>query len=277
VKSEKIVIAVFSGTGNTLLMAETLAEELRSGGKNVALAPMERPDFFDSAVFSGGKSDDTALGLAVPVACFSTYPTAWRFIDSLPPSDGREIFFLATMGGMGAGMEGPIRGAVARKGYRPTGALLVAMPGNYGNKTLDLDGNKKREAKALDGVKKYARALLDGTANWGGGVPFVSKFTASLAHGRKPWDFFHRMFPISVDHEKCTGCELCVKICPEKNIDMLPGKASIQNRCQSCQRCIAFCPADAIRVPGKPSLQYRGVELEKILSLVQSPSPPKLV
>jgi ferredoxin len=266
-RSGKIVIAVFTGTGNTLLIADALAGELRAAGKGVTLAPMERRDVFES--LAAGQNADFALGIAAPVACFSTYPTAWRFIDSLPAASGREAFFIATMGGAGGGMEGPIRSAVTAKGYMPLGALLVRMPGNYGNKTLDMEENKKTEDKAREKAKKFARELLDGTARWDKGVPVFSGLLASMAHGRKPWNLFHSMFPIEALAEKCTGCGLCVRICPEANVEMSGGKARIGKGCQSCQRCVAFCPAGAIRVPLKPSVQYRGSPLASILSLIE--------
>ncbi|MDR0616916.1 MAG: EFR1 family ferrodoxin [Synergistaceae bacterium] len=265
-RSGKIVIAVFTGTGNTLLMADALAGELRAAGKGVTLAPMERRDVFESR--AEAQNADFALGIAAPVACFSTYPTAWRFIDSLPAAEGREVFFLASMGGAGGGMEGPVRRVLEEKGYMPLGALLVRMPGNYGNKTINAGENKKTEAKAREKAKKFARELLDGTARWGRGLPLLSGFLASMAHGRRPWDFFHSMFPIEALAEKCTGCGLCARICPEVNIEMADGKARIGKDCQSCQRCVAFCPAGAICVPLKPSVQYRGAPLDSILSLI---------
>lgn len=130
-KSENVTIFVFTGTGNTLEMARVLKEELEGRGKNVFIAPMER-----TTTVSLPKG--SAVGLAVPVACFTTYPTAWRFIHSLPQGDGREIFFLATMAGAGGGMEIPIRHTVEKKGYLPIGSKLVKMPTNYANRILPL-------------------------------------------------------------------------------------------------------------------------------------------
>jgi ferredoxin len=227
---------------------------------------MERQGIFESCLKEYG--DDAALGLAVPVACFSTYPTAWRFIDSLPEARGREIFLLATMGGMGGGMEGPIRRAVTRKGYAPVGALLVRMPGNYGNKSIDAEKHKGIESAAKGKIKTFARRLADGKAAWGQGVPLVSGLTASLAHGRKPWNLFHSMFPIETSAEKCVGCGQCQRLCPEGNITMKEGRAFIGPGCESCQRCVAFCPAGAIGVPAKPAARYAGAPLGAILSLI---------
>ncbi len=87
---DKSIFAVFTGTGNTLMAAERLARRLTAAGKNVCLVPMEKPELLDSAGFD----KDATLGLAVPAARFTTYPTVWRFIDALPEGDGRGVFFL---------------------------------------------------------------------------------------------------------------------------------------------------------------------------------------
>ncbi|MDR3320969.1 MAG: EFR1 family ferrodoxin [Synergistaceae bacterium] len=258
---EKIVIAVFTGTGNTLVMAAALADELRALGRDVSLFPMERAAKFDLP-------KGAALGLAMPVACFSTYPTVWRFIDSLPEGGGREAFLLATMGGMGAGMEGPIRRVLEGRGYSPGGALLVRMPGNYGHEKLDAEENGLRAEHGRESVRAFARKLNDGGAVWPYGVPIVSNTMASLAHGQAPWRTFRRMFPLALDAESCTDCGLCATLCPEGNIAKDEGRYSLGGRCQSCQRCAAFCPSNAIRVPGKSYAQYRGAPLESILSLI---------
>lgn len=264
-EARKVTIAVFTGTGNTLLAARALAGELENAGRSVGMAPMERPYV---------RPEKRALGLALPVACFSTYPTAWRFIDSLPPGEGDEAFLLGTMGGAGFGMEEPIRKVLLNKGYRPIGSLLAVMPGNYNNKVIPVDANRAKTAAMQKTVADFARALLSGTARWGGGIPLVSSFFAGLAHGRKPWRTFYRIFPLTVDEQACASCGLCVGLCPEGNIqiphDDYNAKARIGDRCQSCQRCAAFCPAGAIGVPGKPAMPYRSVEVEEIFSLLEN-------
>ena len=261
-RGDSVTMAVFSGTGNTLLMAEALACELKNAGMGATLLSMERTDHFELPI-------GAALGLAVPVACFSTYPTAWRFIDSLPDGAGREVFFLATMGGYSGGMDGPVRRALKAKGYEPIGSLIVKMPGNYGNKTIDAGANKIKEEKARVLVKKFASDLIEDRASWPRGSAVLPGFFASLAHGRKPWSLFYRMFPIDVDPDKCSACALCVRLCPETNIriDDKTCKAAIGGRCQCCQRCIAFCENGAIYVPGKPAAQYRGIGIESIMSM----------
>jgi ferredoxin len=259
-KSRHVTLAVFTGTGNTLLMAGVLAEELRLARIEVDIVPMGRGDPLNLP-------EGSALGLAVPLACSSTYPTAWRFIDSLPEGHGREAFFLATMGGMSGGMEGPIKRAVEGKGYKPIGAAIVKMPRNYANKTLQMESNNTliRDSETL--VKKFASSLLSGEAKWRGGG-LLARFFAYLAHGKKPWRIFYSLFPIKAAPELCTACGLCEALCPEGNISISGGAALIGGSCQSCQRCVGYCPVNAISVPGKPSEQYRAMPLDEFEAML---------
>jgi Fe-S-cluster-containing hydrogenase component 2 len=50
-----------------------------------------------------------------------------------------------------------------------------------------------------------------------------------------------------VNEEKCTGCGLCVNVCPEDAISMVNDKAVIDvNKCSECKGCYHVCPQGAI-------------------------------
>jgi nitroreductase/NAD-dependent dihydropyrimidine dehydrogenase PreA subunit len=50
-----------------------------------------------------------------------------------------------------------------------------------------------------------------------------------------------------VDKEKCIGCGLCVKDCFPRDIEIVEGKAKINNvTCIKCGHCIAICPKNAV-------------------------------
>lgn len=49
----------------------------------------------------------------------------------------------------------------------------------------------------------------------------------------------------------CTGCDLCVKVCPTHVFDAVPGGIPViarQSDCQTCFMCEAYCPVDALYV-----------------------------
>ncbi|RJX29889.1 MAG: 4Fe-4S dicluster domain-containing protein [Desulfarculus sp.] len=52
-----------------------------------------------------------------------------------------------------------------------------------------------------------------------------------------------------IDQEKCTGCGLCVAVCPSETISLQEGKATVTGeRSLNCGHCQAVCPAGAVRV-----------------------------
>ena len=52
---------------------------------------------------------------------------------------------------------------------------------------------------------------------------------------------------ITVDEEKCTGCEKCIEACPFNLRVMKDGKSFVDsNRCIGCGRCLKICPEEAI-------------------------------
>ncbi len=58
------------------------------------------------------------------------------------------------------------------------------------------------------------------------------------------------MFMVSVDAEKCEGCEECVNICPNEVFQMSDGKSSPDagGECENCESCLGVCPTDAITI-----------------------------
>jgi NAD-dependent dihydropyrimidine dehydrogenase PreA subunit len=54
-----------------------------------------------------------------------------------------------------------------------------------------------------------------------------------------------------VSDSRCTGCGICVKVCPTNVFDGAVGEVPViarQGDCQTCFMCEAYCPADALYV-----------------------------
>ncbi|WP_091708010.1 DUF362 domain-containing protein [Methanolobus vulcani] len=50
-----------------------------------------------------------------------------------------------------------------------------------------------------------------------------------------------------VNKKKCVSCKKCVKKCPVDAIEMVKGKALIEeDKCINCGKCIKICPVKAI-------------------------------
>jgi ferredoxin len=52
-----------------------------------------------------------------------------------------------------------------------------------------------------------------------------------------------------VDKKKCTGCGICVDICPVQAIKIEKEKAVINDDCVECGACVNECPNGALSIP----------------------------
>lgn len=61
-----------------------------------------------------------------------------------------------------------------------------------------------------------------------------------------------------VDQAACTGCGLCVRVCPSRTLSLVDGKAVVTGeRSLNCGHCQAVCPAGAITVTSLDPEQAR--------------------
>lgn len=56
---------------------------------------------------------------------------------------------------------------------------------------------------------------------------------------------------IWVEHELCSGCGVCAKVCPYEAVKTTDGKAVINERCVECGVCLASCKEKAILTDAK--------------------------
>ncbi len=51
-----------------------------------------------------------------------------------------------------------------------------------------------------------------------------------------------------IDQEKCSGCGICIPVCPTQAIQMEGEKAVVKDGCTACARCVGVCPTGAISI-----------------------------
>ena len=63
---------------------------------------------------------------------------------------------------------------------------------------------------------------------------------------------------ITIDADKCTGCELCIPNCPEGAIQMIDGKARLLSDlfCDGLGACLGHCPEGAITIEEREAEPY---------------------
>ena len=55
---------------------------------------------------------------------------------------------------------------------------------------------------------------------------------------------------LEVDAGRCTGCRLCVELCPTRALEMAGGVPRLRDRdlCLACLGCMAVCDQRALRL-----------------------------
>ena len=253
---------VFSGTGNTLLVAGHIADKITKGGNKVT---------FHAITDSVDADAESIIGIAFPVAFFSTYPVVLDFFDRLPVGNGRKVFITATMAGAGMGLEKWFYKFLLRKGYSPIAADLFIMPSNYNNKTINIVENRETIDKALVKADLFAATLMTWISEWRGGNTIIPALWHKFVKSGRALSLFYRLYPIKVFNDKCIGCMRCVDNCPVGACVSKDGFAVIDPaKCQCCQRCVGFCPVSAIGVAGKERKPYRAMSYEEFQQLSKS-------
>ena len=54
-----------------------------------------------------------------------------------------------------------------------------------------------------------------------------------------------------ISEERCTSCNICVRVCPTNVFDAVEGGIPViarQQDCQTCYMCELYCPSDAMFV-----------------------------
>jgi ferredoxin len=59
-----------------------------------------------------------------------------------------------------------------------------------------------------------------------------------------------RMDRLSKADDTCTGCGVCERVCPARNVTLVEGRPVWQSRCEQCLGCLHWCPEDAIQFGG---------------------------
>jgi len=62
--------------------------------------------------------------------------------------------------------------------------------------------------------------------------------------------YLKNVVTLQLDREKCTGCRMCIAVCPHEVFEIIEKKAVItnQDRCMECGACMRNCPEGVINV-----------------------------
>jgi ferredoxin len=257
----KTLLYYFTGTGNSLAVAEGLCKRLG----DCELVPIA------TAVKASGLISPAAdrVGIIAPVY-FSGLPSiVAEFGRRLDLSKVPYSFTVMTLGGSGGSAalyqldqileEGP-----GRKG--PDAGFTVRMPGNY----IMMYGaaNENRITRILAESNRRIEeiaSMVESGVRKRPSTPLFGSLVHRMVYPRFIAGVHHADRKFTVD-ERCTSCGTCVKVCPVENVQLLEGRPVWLHHCEQCMACIQFCPTAAIQAGKKTEKRGRyhhpGVTIE---------------
>jgi len=237
------MILYFSGTGNSRYVAQKISAE--TGDTLISINEKLKAHDTSAIDVSGH------LVIAAPVYAWRLprIVTQWMTDTKFTGVDG--VWFVITCGGSIGNAAKYARRLCDRLQLPYCGTKQIVMPENYIAMFKAPD-----EAESRQIIAAAARDIAEAAAEIKAGKPF-----------RKPRCVLSDRFLSSVMNSQfyascvksrgfravsgCTGCGLCVTLCPLNNIRLENGKPVWGNQCTHCMACICRCPTEAIEYKNK--------------------------
>jgi ferredoxin len=238
---EKNIIFYFSGTGNSLVAARTIAKAL-DGAELAAVADH----------FGADLSGYERIGFVYPIYFGGVPLVVKNFVESLDIPANTYLFAIATRGGIPQNGLTEMNALLARKGRELAYGTLLMMGANYillYGKLFNADFANRRAAKILP---KLATSIRNKEKR-----PCPLPKPGSMAFTERARSKVHEAALKYTVGEDCTSCLLCTKVCPVSNIELKDGKPVFGARCEQCMACIQWCPQKAINYQGKTQNRKR--------------------
>lgn len=253
-ESKKVIVYIFSGTGNTLIAGEMLKTELRKLNME---ADIFRVTSQASTVPDPNNYD--LAGFAYPIHAFNAPSFFQKFVKNLPAlKDGKKgmpAFIFKTSGEPFAPNHASsysLCKILRRKGFVPGTDMHMLMPYNIMFRYPDAMA-KQMYIHTGAMAEKLARQIAAGEWQRLKFNPVTVCFSYLL---RLQWFGAWINGPmITAKKELCISCGKCVKLCPAANIEMVQNAKSekllpkFHGKCTMCMGCTMGCPKGAIN-PG---------------------------
>ncbi|HEY3450344.1 MAG TPA: EFR1 family ferrodoxin [Myxococcales bacterium] len=237
---------VYTGTGNSLWAARTLAASL---GDAEVVSMAHHPE---------GPVRPTAdtVGLVFPVHMWGIPSRPLDFVRRLELAPTTYLFAVAVNAGQVSRTLVQLREELAARSLRLYAGYSLEMPSNY----IPWGGPGPHEemerrfaaarAKLADVAARAARrdpGPVEQGPLWQR-VAFTQLYKLSFGQVRT----MDRNFFVD---ERCNGCGVCERVCPSGNVAMVAGKPRWSGRCEQCLACLQWCPTKALQY-GKKTERY---------------------
>ena len=241
------MIFTFTGTGNSLFAARTLAHE---GEEVISMIEAVR-----SKAFHYTLKDNEPLGFVFPVYFYTVSDPVLELVRHLTVENASFVYAVIPCGASIGAAGGFLKSELKKRGLElqrvdalvvPDGALIF----------YDIDAPEKMEQQLAAATKELAsikQAVDRREGNRITGSPIAGKIGLAAYHACMSTKAFYA-------DSKCIGCGKCASICPSGAIEMVDGRpAWTKSKCLKCCGCLGRCPVSAIQYGKKTASRGRYV------------------
>lgn len=283
----KYALIVFSGTGNSMILAQYSKIWLQNNGHEAEIIELTNGFQFTSHGYNAMYLYYPVLAMACPITVLKWLRKMQKIsnMDALIMSTHGELDFGKNDGHPGMAPNQPIN-ILKKKGFRILGATSFQMPHNV---TAIFNGQSAISCQnSYQKTKSEVFSFLDEISTAMDKYALSEEKLQPILHYKRGNIFlrilYHTMFFLfsflgrhfisqmfTSDHD-CNGCSICAKKCPISCIKMRKDVPVWSWNCQACLKCYNTCPQNAIQIswirlfwlfllsvfPGIPLFLYTG-------------------
>ncbi len=234
-------IYYFTGTGNSLHVARTIAGQL----EDCRVVNMARPDDLKKTDIKGD-----VIGVVFPVYYWNMPTIVQEFVKRLELGPEDFVFGVATCGGKAGCSLLTLDRLLRERGSHLSAGYRLVMPDNaYIMANLITPPAEREDAvrvadeklgEIIASIKRKERRDLERA----GGLQM--KAIGSLGSTFAKYIYrLPRQFNVT---DRCSHCGTCVKICPVGNIKEVDNHVTWGNNCTHCLACFHWCPNTAVEI-----------------------------
>jgi ferredoxin len=242
----KLSIFYYTGTGNSLWVARTLAKLAGEADIISISAWLKEKKPVPSSV----------IGIIFPVHMWGVPGPVIRFISEIKSLSPEYLFAITANSGQVANTLLQLRNLLKKQGFDLSCGYEIKMPSNY----IPWGGaeSKEKQEQKFELARRKLSTIFSVVNDRGIAPvergPLWQRLLLTLVY-KLSFSQVPKMDAKYWVDEKCNHCGICSRICPADNIKMIEGKPIWNHHCEQCMACIQWCPERAIQY-GKKTPQY---------------------